>query len=357
VSAFLQLVTDPGVRETWRPEATRDALRSVSATRRPLPERLHVLAFGARHWEVNGFWQAFEATSQLSLFEYDRDPAFSANPSVATRSRLGERFMRFVEAQERDTPAHLAFCYASGAYVDPRMLEALRARGIWTVVMALDDKQQLPGPRHADLVGWQLDVARAADLYWTTWRAGVDWLWAHGARPWYAPEAACPRLFAPRPAQRDIDVLWVGRAYGPRLSLVTGLRRRGFDVRAYGPGWETGPVTFDEMIDLYSRARIVLGMGAVGQTDRIKHLKGRDFEVPMMGAAYLTSFNPELTDHFTIGREILCYSSQEECAEIIAWGLRRPELLREIGDAARARCMREHTWERRLTDMFRLLEV
>jgi spore maturation protein CgeB len=97
-------------------------------------------------------------------------------------------------------------------------------------------------------------------------------------------------------------------------------------------------------------------MGAVIQTDRIKHLKGRDFEVPMSGAAYLTSFNPELTDHFDVGREILCYASESECAEVLSFVLRRPELLVELRRAARARCLRDHTWERRVRELYDLFD-
>jgi spore maturation protein CgeB len=105
------------------------------------------------------------------------------------------------------------------------------------------------------------------------------------------------------------------------------------------------------MVRLVSRARLVLGMGGVGHTDKVKHLKGRDFEVPMCGAAYLTSFNPELTDFFEVGSEILCYGSPQDCADVARWGLARPSRLVEIGAAARRRCIAEHTWDRRLEQM------
>jgi spore maturation protein CgeB len=221
--------------------------------------------------------------------------------------------------------------------------------------MSLDDKQQLAAQAINGLEGWQLELAQAADVYWTTWRTGADWLWARGCRPWYAPEAACPEHFAPQRVDKDLDVLWLGRGYGPRHDLVRRLRALGFTVAAHGPGWEGGPVPFQELVRLYSRARVVLGMGGIGHTDEVKHLKGRDFEVPMSGAAYLTSFNPELTDHFDVGREILCYASPSECADVLAWALHRPALLAEIGAAGRARCLRDHTWDRRVADLLHLM--
>ena len=60
-----------------------------------------------------------------------------------------------------------------------------------------------------------------------------------------------------------------------------------------------------------------LGVGGVGHLDEVQHLKGRDFEVPMCGAVYLTTYNPELCDWYQVGEEILCYGSFQNCAEIL----------------------------------------
>src|SRR5262249_35306301 len=152
----------------------------------------------------------------------------------------------------------------------------LRESGIWTVLLSLDDKQQLVDVRSGDLRDWQLEVAQSVDVYWTTWRAGADWLIEQGGNPWDAPAGADPRVFSPGERSRDIDVLWLGSAYGRRMELVRYLRDKGFRVHAVGSGWGTAPVEFEEMLDLYARSKVVLGMGGVGQSDRVKHLKGRD---------------------------------------------------------------------------------
>jgi spore maturation protein CgeB len=89
----------------------------------------------------------------------------------------------------------------------------------------------------------------------------------------------------------------------------------------------------------------------------VKHLKGRDFEVPMTGALYLTTFNEELSRHFDIGREILCYGSYAECAEIIVRMLRAPDQAQAIRTAGHARALRDHTWRRRIGDLFDALAV
>ena len=154
-------------------------------------------------------------------------------------------------------------------------------------------------------------------------------------------------FYKPVPAHRDLQVVFIGQAYGERIALVRYLRRRGFQVSAFGSGWPDGFVDFDSVIRLISRAQVVLGCGDVGFMTGVRHLKGRDIETPMCGALYLTSYNPELTDHFVISDEILCYSSRQECADLLHWITRQPEKAEAIRRAARAACLERHTWQHR----------
>ena len=80
----------------------------------------------------------------------------------------------------------------------------------------------------------------------------------------------------------------------------------------------------------------------------VQHLKGRDFEVPMCGAVYLTSYNPELSDWYDIGRDILCYSSSQDCLEILKWLLPDLDKQSKIRDNAQNRSRQQNTWECRI---------
>lgn len=111
---------------------------------------------------------------------------------------------------------------------------------------------------------------------------------------------------------------------------------------------------FEKTVELYNRTKIVFGIGGVGAMNGVKHLKGCDFEVPMPGALYMTSYNPELTDHYRIGEEILCYSSFEECADLVHWILRHPDEAEKIRLQALKRSLKDHTWEKRLLSLFNL---
>jgi spore maturation protein CgeB len=78
-------------------------------------------------------------------------------------------------------------------------------------------------------------------------------------------------------------------------------------------------------------------------------LKGRDFEVPTSGGLYLTQDNPELSLVFDVGKEILTYKDEEECARIIREILADPQRADEIREAGRARSLRDHTYLARWT--------
>ena len=72
---------------------------------------------------------------------------------------------------------------------------------------------------------------------------------------------------------------------------------------------------------------------------------------------YLTSFNPDLAQHFDVGREVLCYRNREEAVEVIRWCLAHPDEADAIARAARDRCVREHRWLHRYEAMLRVLGV
>ena len=354
IAEVAQLLSAPESKISPYDEAElQTVLRSrASARRRPAPgEPLRVASYGASDWEQNGLWQSVRRLGDGFHTPLRRDGV----ELVQRRAEAAKAFLAELDrADAAGRPIHLAFFYAGGADLEVSLLNTLRERGVWTVLMGLDDKQQITRTQGPE--ARQTEVARAVDVYWTTWRAGADWLLWNGATPWYAPEAADPAFFHPVPGvERDLDVLWMGRLYGPRAPLVRFLQEQGVRVAVHGPGSPGGPVSFEEMLRLFSRAKVVLGMGGVGQTDAVKHLKGRDFEAPMCGALYLTSFNPELTDHFQVGKEILCYASPVECLDVLRWILRRPEDAQRIRDAALARSRACHTWDARFLRLTQLM--
>ncbi len=97
------------------------------------------------------------------------------------------------------------------------------------------------------------------------------------------------------------------------------------------------------MLTLYSRSLLTIGFGFIGKTLEVG-MKGRDFEVPMTGCAYLTTYNDELAHYFVPGEEILFYRDKKELQEIVRYYRAHPEEAVAIGLAGRVKALSQHTW-------------
>ena len=135
--------------------------------------------------------------------------------------------------------------------------------------------------------------------------------------------------------------------------MVNRLRRAGIPVATYGKGWPEGEISQEKMREVYNNSLITLGFGYIGQTN-LAGLKGRDFEVPLTGTTYLTTYHEELARCFQPDKEMLFYVDEEDLLRKIRCCLDNPERTKEVGLAGRKRALDEHTWEKRWQD---ILEV
>lgn len=330
------------------------ALSIRGANRRVLSSRPRILALGHEAWEQHGLWPSFGRIADFHFFPLD---LINGTWSEKLRDQMAQSILSRLDELERERPVEMVFIYADSAFLAPDMLRELSRRNIWTVLMGLDDKHKFSPHTQFGMQTGQSFIAPLVDVYWTTWKAAVPLFWEIGARPLYLAEGADPNFHHPIEMNRDIDVLFLGARYGVRGELVAFLRSHGINVAAFGKGWPTGYVSFEKSIELINRSRVVLGIGGVGHLDGVQHLKGRDFEVPMCGAVYITSYNPELADWYAIGDEILCYSSPQNCVETLNCILRDTQKQMEIRNAALLRSLRDHTWESRLHQLFGMLRT
>ncbi len=135
------------------------------------------------------------------------------------------------------------------------------------------------------------------------------------------------------------------------------MAKYGIKIECFGQGWPNGSLSDEEMVKLYSRSKINLGFSGIGYSKKLMCLKGRDFEVPASGGLYLTQNNPELSLVFDIGKEILTYKDEEDCAMTIKEILANPQKAANIRKAGRERCLRDHSYEARWTDLFTTVSV
>ena len=130
------------------------------------------------------------------------------------------------------------------------------------------------------------------------------------------------------------------------------------NIQTFGEGWNTHVLTANKMVETLCRSQINLGMGGIGYSEWLTNVKGRDFEIPCTGGGmYLTSYNADLALHFDIGREIVCYRTNDEMIELIRYYLNHPEDAAQIARQGRERCLREHRWMHRYIKICRILGI
>jgi spore maturation protein CgeB len=356
-------------------------------------------------WRENLLGALVDLGHDVVEFDYDLEPliqtanvADPANRKFVENQRplASAQLLRQVRRAQDAAPVDLFFSYFYSSCATPDTIRAIRALGIKTVNWYCNASYQL------DLVA---EIAPAYDACLVPERFRLDDYRRLGARPVYCQEAANPRVYYSHDVERDLDVTFVGARYADRPAYIRRLVDAGIDVRVFGPGW--GPATAGrpslrrqlsrarqlgtragwaklrrklapngspalppeiyggvlddaELVSTYNRSKIVLGFSTVGQThlsSRITQIRLRDFEVPMSGAFYMVEHLPELEDFFEVGREVVTYTGPDDLVEKCRYYLANADARERIRLAGHARALSDHTWQRRLTDVFAQLEL
>lgn len=81
----------------------------------------------------------------------------------------------------------------------------------------------------------------------------------------------------------------------------------------------------------------------------------RMFEVAGAGSLLLTDDKKNMSELYEPGKEILTYSSVDECIEKLKWVIDHPKEAREIANAGQQRTLRDHSVERRVELLYEII--
>lgn len=166
------------------------------------------------------------------------------------------------------------------------------------------------------------------------------------------------------------DVCFVG-------SIFKGFKRKemladvsDFDLGIWGYWTEKSPelkrcyrkqhVYGEEAVKIYNASKIVLDMPSSYPTyapeGKAFYVTPRVFEVPACGTLLLTHATSYLSRCYEIGKEMVPYKNGKELKEIIRYYLDHPEERKLIAKKAQERAYRDHTYEKRLQEIFSIIE-
>jgi hypothetical protein len=169
---------------------------------------------------------------------------------------------------------------------------------------------------------------------------------------------------------RDIDILFIGALHPNKMPLLAQIKKtfRG-KCRLYGlssikknayfnlkfgfPGW-VRPIGQDQYVPLYRRAKL-----GINVHNRGKFTVGgyRLFELPANGVMQISDGGEYLDAFFSVGTEIVGYRDIVELTALIRYYLDHDAERRLIARAGRHRVLRDHTMQRRFSQLPGLLRT
>jgi len=192
-------------------------------------------------------------------------------------------------------------------------------------------------------------------------------------------------------SEKKYEATFIGAAHGNRKKLVKKIKKEGIDIMCWGSGWPNGRVSEEEMIRIFLQSKINLNFtkssGVIWKefcsiflhrnynrkielsnpknwADNFrsffpgvwsKQIKGRNFEITGFGSFFLTEYVSHLEDYYEIGKEIECFKNIPELVEKINYYLAHDEEREKIAKAGYERTLRDHTYEKRFNQIFKIM--
>lgn len=191
----------------------------------------------------------------------------------------------------------------------------------------------------------------------------------------YLPQAASPATHKPlelTEREREYygsDISFMGAGYPNRRQFFRGLLDRDFKI--WGTEWEleteVGKIVQnkntrlspEEYIKIFCASKINLNLHSSTMQEGIDPVSDfvnpRVFEVSACGGFSIVDARDELAQLMEPGKEIETFSNLPELREKLDYYLARPEERQKIARAGRKRVLEEHTFERRMEELLKII--
>ncbi|APW66137.1 hypothetical protein LPB137_09855 [Poseidonibacter parvus] len=300
---------------------------------------------------INNTLKPLEEIGRVFKFQFTENP--HEKDWYNKKLDVNKKMINFVKNIINNNIIDIIVCYVSGYSISIESLEELKSFNIPIINESLDDERKFKSRRGKDgCYRGVKDICSFFDLSLTTSKSAIIKYLVEGGNPIYKDYAGNERIYRKLILKKEYDVCFVGASYGIRGKYISFLRENGISVYTKGSGWEEGFAEADEMIEIFNKAKIVLGFSTVGKNDDINILKGRDFEVPLIGSFYITGYHEELKEYFTIGKDIETYMSKEDLLAKVKYYLLNDEERESIARKGYEKCLNHYTAKKSYEKVF-----
>ena len=323
----------------------------------PKSEDLHIFYFGGDELQdKSGFLQALESYAKVIYFTKEDGSYGSYNYGVMNRKKNikknSDRLIELLTSLEK--PPHILLMQTWEWRIGLETLKKIRALfpDMVIVNIAMDD-------RHSYWIYGNTKIGSAGlipelDYVFTTSSEAVEWYRKEGCEASFYPLASDETIFKPLNIEKIYDVGFVGAKYGIREKIIKRLKEENINVKVYGKGWDSGRLPIEDTNKFYNQCKIVLGVGTILGCNNFTSMKLRDFDVPMSGSVYVTTYNDDTAKIFQDQEEILFYRNIDECITIIKNLLKNPSKMEQIRKNALQKAL-QNTYKIRIKSMLKTL--
>lgn len=172
----------------------------------------------------------------------------------------------------------------------------------------------------------------------------------------------------------NYDVSFVGGYHPYRAWFISQLEKNGIGVNVFGNGWPAGPLTNAQMNEVFRTSKINLNLSnstsfdlrylltsvrtfisAVRSPKSNSQIKARNFEIPYYGGFQLSDYVPTVEEYFTLGQELVCYTSPNEAVAWIKHYLHNDVGRESIRINGQKKALSHHAYSNRLKAVFECL--
>ncbi|NKE70976.1 CgeB family protein [Candidatus Manganitrophus noduliformans] len=273
---------------------------------------------------------------------------------------------------EESRPTYMLIMKGTG--FKPEWNEALKEKGIYTILWH-------PDP---DIPDWLLPLIRSVDFCFTMAEGMIpEWKEKGAKQVAWLSQGFEPAFFEAGPiTDMDLrfygaDVAFVGNIdstnnYLTRRYKLKRILREGFHLKWWGPRLGRKLINLPILLSSIGRAyggRFIYGpeFAKVALCSKVFLAFDRETEIRLSmsarmytavgcGAFYMCEAMDGIESVLTPGKEIVTFKGEEEMIDKIRYYLPRESEREQIARAGQGRVQREHTYQRRLEQMFRTVK-
>ena len=278
---------------------------------------------------------------KIDLRSYGKHPSRRIASSIDTPNGKQCRLStRMILKDVKRNRADAVILNSGGLHLEDVAYSRLKKNNVITVGISLSDPDVFPynGKLYADKFA----------LFYTNSRYSLlNEYPATGANIRIMPFAASVKHHYYMPeVERRYDIVVVAHARKERLEVIRRLETL-CNVGTYGSGWphSLGTVNGREHVRAINSGKMYVSFSrTVAGFDNVK--VGL-FEAMACNQVVITSYMDELQDYFEVGKEILCYRSEDELYDIVKYYLEHVDEREAVREKGYKRFLNDHTYEKR----------